>query len=210
MLLPGIILLGVLVGMAVGFREWHEFRKGNVKETKRLVLDVPVATYAAMEAWAARLSVGVKDYANMTLAASIPPEAAAAVAATENVPGAVDAAFAALDDEDAMAGDAGMPGILPVPPQPAARMREPQPGVVAEADRTHPRQRVVREQHMKLPKVPPGPHPCVHLKQPPPAYLANAAQGTCGHRAQPHKPCFFAPTAAHSCPLSETRSQFSK
>ena len=167
------------------------------KKTK-LSVYLDAAEYSVLSVWAEKNGLTLSDYARKALVDSVPREEQARADVSETQHTAIDAAFAELDLQEEAAPF--IPGMIPMPPR-----RKTQPGVLTEAQRTHPLQRVSDTRLQPLPKVPPGPHPCMHLSIAVPGHLRGQCQGVCQHRAQTGRACFWTPTTAHSCPVFEPR-----
>lgn len=172
-------------------------RRERTMSFRRVIIDLPEAEYEILTEWAKRHGEKVKDYAKRVVVESFPSVARSAQAAAQEK-SMIEAAFTALDSQEATAHEAGIPGILPVAPR-----RKPLEGVRTLAEQTHPMQRVVKHGHVPLPQVPPGVHPCMHLSKNVPAHLQGQCQGLCEHREQRGRPCYWAPTSAQGCQYFE-------
>lgn len=199
------------------------------KKTK-LNVALTVPEYNLINVWADKSGMTLSDYVRKTLIASVPvveQERASHKGEKDDI---LDEAYAHLDRSDAY--DTGTSqGSFPIlPPQqarafleaaaplanehkrrpldipagPPTPHRVQQPGVITEATRTHPLQRTSDKPHgTTLTNVPPGPHPCMHLLKVAPRNMTGQCQGTCRHRDQDGRACFWTPTAAMQCPKFE-------
>ena len=166
--------------------------------------------------YADKKNMVLSDYVRDTLLASIPAAEKAEQKGEPTERTVMDVAFEELEKNDAV--NMGSNGVMPLPPmrQPAPApvqgpnpvgSRQPQRGVITEANRTHPLQRVTAVQPLRLPTVPPGPHGCVHLSAVVPSNMRGQCQGTCNNSSQRGRVCFWTPTTARNCPLYEARNQ---
>jgi hypothetical protein len=164
----------------------------------KLGLQLPAADYNLIRSWADKNGMNISEYARKVLMASVPtPEKKRVPDPTKR--SIVDAAYEEIEKQDAF--DTGTIGnLMSLPP-----IRQPQIGVAAEADRTHPLQRVTKTTRTQLPTVPPGPHPCAHLTSKIPSNMRGQCQGSCNHTQQPGRVCYWTPTTARSCPLFEAK-----
>lgn len=175
-------------------------RKNEMSEKKvRLNVQLNEADYDLVQNWAEKQGMTLSDYVRRTLLESVPlaeQNRAAAAPAQHDV---LDQAFDQLEAMDNVAP--GLPGVFGLPPA-----RKAIPGVITEAERTHPQQRVVKTTPMQLPVVPPGPHPCMHLSARIPAHLRGQCQGICTHRDQDGRICYWTPTTCVNCSMYEPKA----
>jgi uncharacterized protein (DUF1778 family) len=171
-------------------------RRNRMSAKTRISAQVDVTEYNLIRKWADKNGKTLSEYVRETLLASVPEAEKAHAARTPESMTVEDKAWEEIDKSDEV--NTGMPGVLPIPPA-----RRAQPGVVTEANRTHPMQRVTKVTPSRLPQVPPGVHPCVHLSLSVPANMRGQCQGTCTSQSQRGKVCFWTPTTARSCPVFE-------
>lgn len=204
-LFVNVAVLGGLCATAVLIvRSWWRGKEPMTDSKKtKLSVQMDIAEYNLIRIWADKTGMTLSDYVRKTLVDSVPREEQARADASEGQNNAIDAAFHELDLQEE--ATPFIPGLMPMPPQ-----RKVQPGVITEAQRTHPMQRVSDTKLSQLPKVPPGPHPCMHLSLAVPAHLRGQCQGVCQHREQTGRACFWTPTQAHGCPVFEPKAQHRK
>lgn len=200
-----------LVG-ALALYSLYSLRKKLMPGNKtKLSIQLDVADYNRIRVFADQNGMTLSDYVRNTLMSSVPAEDTPMQG--DEKKSVMDVAFEALEAEDQF--DTGSGGVMPLPPMkapvPAAGplhplARKPQRGaVITEANRTHPMQRVTAVQPTRLPVVPPGPHPCVHLSSTTPANMRGQCQGTCDCAQQRGRACFWPPTSARSCQYFEAK-----
>jgi hypothetical protein len=213
MILISAIMGASLIGSVTALYFRRKRAMSNPKTKLSIQLDV--ADYNMLRIWADKNSMVLSDYVRDTLLASVPAKEKAAQKGEPTEKTVMDMAFEKLEADDV--NDTGGSGnVMPLPPprqvhpQPAtapAGARQPQKGVITEANRTHPLQRVTSVQPLRLPTVPPGPHGCVHLSPVVPSNMRGQCQGTCNNSSQRGRVCFWTPTTARNCPLFEARNQ---
>lgn len=200
--LAGLVSASAITAVALRYLLGREMasKKTKAKASDKVEVTVQLTPeqYDLVRIWAERSDLSIQDYALRTLIESVPAVEQTAAKDAKLLETALDRAFGHLD---ATEGTYVAPGVFPLPPA-----RKPIPGVLTEAERTHPMQRVVKTQTMALPTVPPGPHPCMHLSDRIPGHLRGQCQGTCSHRDQEGRICYWTPTTASNCPLFELKA----
>jgi len=168
----------------------------------RVGAQLDVRDHNMLRIWADKNGLTIPDYVRKVLLASIPQQEKHRMNGTDKKT-VVDAAFEVAEQQDKhdLGTNTGNGAIIGLPPS-----RQPQRGVVSEAERTHPMQRVTKVAPTPLPTVPPGPHPCVHLMtMVVPANMKGQCQGTCNQNTQHGRICFWTPTTARNCPVFEPK-----
>jgi hypothetical protein len=195
--IPAVVVGASLLGGAlVVFVRQRRRRMGNKKVRVSVQLDVH--DYNMLRVWADKNDQTLSDYVRKVLVASVPQQEKKRMNG-DGKKSVVDAAFEEAEKQDGAAGV--HQGVFPVPPT-----RKPQKGVVTEAERTHPLQRVLKTGSTPLPVVPPGPHPCAHLMhQMVPENMKGQCQGTCNQSSQRGRICYWPPTSARNCPVFESK-----
>jgi hypothetical protein len=164
----------------------------------KLSIQLDTADYNKLRIWADRSGQTLSEFVRTTLMQAIPADAHRKMNGADHSGAVLDRVFEELDR-----AETPLIGVFPMPPA-----RKPQEGVVSEAERSHPAQRVNRTALTQvLPVVPPGPHPCVHLMSGPPRHMEGQCQGTCHQVQQRGKPCYWTPTTAQSCQQYEPRTE---
>ena len=177
---------------------WRKHPKMAVPKTK-LSFQIETSDYNRLRLWADRTGQTVSELARNALLAAIPPDEKHRMLASGEAMTVLDRAFQELDETD----NNYLPGVFPMPP-----IRKSQGAVPTEAERTHPAQRVIRTALTQItPKVPPGPHPCVHLDADAPPNMQGQCQGSCHQQQQRGKPCYYAPTVARECRAFEPKTK---
>lgn len=172
-------------------------KMASTKKTK-LSIQLDVSDYNKLRIWADRSGQTLSDFARSALMKAIPPEDDRKLDEAGRSGAILDRVFEELDR-----AETPLNGVFPMPPA-----RKPQKGVVTEADRIHPAQRVNRTALTQVKAaVPPGPHPCVHLQGTAPLHMEGQCQGTCTQVQQRGKPCYWTPTTASSCQQFEPKTE---
>ena len=161
----------------------------------RISVQLDLHDYNVLRIWADKNNLTLSDYVRKVLMASVPQPEKKRMNG-DGKKSIVDVAFEEVDKQD----EVGTINTMTLPPT-----RKPQKGVVTEAERTHPLQRVTKLTHTQLPVVPPGPHPCVHLSGQVPPNLKGQCQGTCTQSSQRGRVCYWTPTTARNCPVFESK-----
>lgn len=166
-----------------------------MKKTKKISIELNETEHAVVAMWAERASMPVKDYIKKLAVDMPPPPALTETKDRNDREVALERAFGALDSWDLQPA----PGVIPLPPA-----RKQVAGGITEAERTHPLQRLDKAPNLKLPTVPSGPHPCIHLGAAP-SHLRGQCQGTCQHRDQTGRICYWPPASARNCMLFDSK-----
>ncbi len=164
----------------------------------KISVQLDVTDYNLIRVWADKNGMTLSDYIRKTLVESVPVQEKKRMNG-DGTKSVMDVAFEHAEEQDKL--DLGT-GVMPLPP---TSSRKPQKGVVTEAERTHPLQRVTKTGSTQLPQVPPGPHPCVHLSPQVPTNLRGQCQGTCRNTTQRGRVCYWPPTSARNCPVFESK-----
>ncbi len=175
---------------------YFQLRRSMAAKKARLGFQLGAADYRLIRTWADKNGMSISDYARKVLLGSVPDQEKKRMNGNNGKRSVIDVAFEEVEKQDAFEGN-----IMPLPPT-----RQPQPGVVTEAERTHPLQRVAKTTTQStVPQVPHGPHPCAHLTSNVPIHMKGQCQGACNHSQQPGRICYWPPTSARNCPLFEGR-----
>lgn len=201
MLITTALMIGTPSLAGVGLLWLRKRTQARMAESKtKLSVQLDVKEYNRIRVWADKNGMTLSEFVRVTLLNSIPIEEQRKLSGAEETGSVMDRVYEELDKADA---ESPYAGVFPMPPA-----RRPQVGVVNEADRTHPAQRVNKTTlDQAVSHVPPGPHPCVHLGAGSPSYIAGQCQGTCGQVQQRGKPCFWTPTTARNCQQFEPKLQ---
>lgn len=190
-LIAGVAPIGAISFFTIGSKVLKN--KKNLKVT----IELNEEEMAHMVMWAQRSGLTIKDYVKKIAVTSLPPPAMTEATEKAQRAQALDLAFGALDSLDSLPA----PGVMSLPPT-----RRPTAGGITEENRTHALQRVEKAPNFSLPVVQVSKHPCLHLG-PASSQMKGQSQGTCNHREQRGRTCFWSPATASGCMMYEDRAR---